>query len=584
MGRYRAPAPDRSARAPGRARPAHDPRDHVLRLQRAAGNAATTRLIGAARRSVARFGEPEHKGIGDAALDRRWRLPGSALFKELELTFGDWVALGDWFENVGDIKRIVRGEALEGEEDVKLVKPDKSGNRPDTIGQLYYAVLVKIRPKTEGERQRVEKAYMGTLFSAVDKDAVEERYARLKTRNIKHFPNPLTGDTELGTAEKATRRRERSGDEASGRGRVKPFGAIAQYRADHQDAIFLAMSAGQLDDDRLLGEAIAMDGFACHYLTDAFSASHTRTPRSSIEAYWDKKVPGFEQRLEKWLADEIMFAVHRNPSGLLEWLGATVGAPFKLVRAKAREKVKPVVPALSFGDVVGLVVHDWEGAHGRDRHGPLVDVAGQRFRTVGDDGLIPVLKTFAKPQSDTRLKAALRNKKGSDAERTFAGATLAVRASVADLELAFDLARKKHKRKDILASLIGKDGLFASERYIPKAVPDAKQPEDDRMPKWDFATVDELLADPKIRAALPESAAKVAEPFEDTIKHLDASKAVKDQIQLAVVNPLKSGDLRRIGSWVKSVIDYAPENIERRLEHGENELRQDLVDLRAGGR
>jgi hypothetical protein len=566
MGCYRAPTPDRPARAPERARPGRDPRDHVLQLQRTAGNAATTRLIGAARRSVARFGEPEHKGIGDAAVDRRWRLPGSKLFKELELTFGDWIALGDWFENVGDVKRIMRGEPLADEGDVKIVKPDKAGHRPDTVGQLYYAVLVKIRPKTEGERQDVEKAYMGTLFTPVDKEAVEERYARLKTRNIKHFPNPLTGDTELGTAEKATRRREN-----------KPFGAIAQYHADHQDAVFLAMSAGQLDDDGLLGEAIAMDGFACHYLTDAFSASHTRTPRSSIEAYWDKKVPGFEQRLEKWLADEIAFAVQRSPSGLLEWLGATVGAPFNLVRKKAREKVKPVVPALSFGDVVGLVVHDWEGAHG-----PLVDVAGQRLRTVGDDGLLPVLKTFAKPPTDSQLKATLRNQKGKDAERTFAGATLAVRASVADLELAFDLARKKRKRKDILASLTGKDGLFASERYIPRAVPDSKQPEADRMPKWDYATVDELLADSKIRAALPESAKKVAEPFEDTIKHLDASKAVKDQIQLAVVNPLKSGDVHQIGAWVKSVIDYSPETMERRLQHGRNELRQDLVDLRTG--
>jgi hypothetical protein len=573
MDRYRAPTPDRATRAPGCAPGVRDPRHQVLALQRVAGNAATTQLIGAARRSVARFGEPEHKGIGDAARSERWRLPGSKLFKELDLTFGDWVALGDWFENVGDIKKIMRGEPLADEDEVKIVKRDKSGNRPDTIGQLYYAVLVKIRPKSESERQKVEKAYMGTLFTAVDKDAVEERYARLKTRNIKHFPNPLTGDTELGTAEKAKRHRK-----------GEPFGAIAQYRADHLDAIGLAVTAGQVDDDRLLGEAIAMDAFACHSLTDAFSASHTRTPRSSIEAYWDKKVPHFEQKLENWLADEILFAVHRSPSGVLEWLGATVGAPFKIVRKKAREKVKPVVPALSFGDVVGLVVHDWEGAHGKNGHGPLVDVAGQRFRTVGDERLMPALKTFAKPMSDSQLKAVLRNQKGTDAERTFAGATLAVRASVADLERAFDLARKKRKRKDILASLMGKDGLFASERYIPKAVPDAKQPEDDRMPKWDHATVDALLADPKLRSALPESAAKVAEPFEDTIKHLDASKAVKDQIRLAVVKPLKSGDVRQISAWIRDVIGYSPATIERRLEYGKGELRQDLVDLRAGVR
>jgi len=64
----------------------------------------------------------------------------------------------------------------------------------------------------------------------------------------------------------------------------------------------------------------------------------------------------------------------------------------------------------------------------------------------------------------------------------------------------------------------------------------------------------------------------------------DASKAVKDQIRLAVVDPLKSGDVRQIGLWIKSVIEYSPENIERRLEYGRGELRQDLVDLRAGAR
>ena len=563
--------PDRVARAPRRPTADRDPRNQVLQLQRAAGNAATTQLIGAARRSLARFGEPEHKGIGDAASRTRFRLPGSKLFKDLELTFGDFVALGDWFEDIEDIRKIMRGEPLAGEEQVGIVKRDKSGNYPTTIGQLYYAVLVKIRPRSPREAEDAEKLDMGRLFSKADKDAVEERYSRLKTRNIKHFPNPLEGDVKLSTAEKATRRRD-----------GKPFGAVAEYRAQHVDAIGLAISAGQLGDERLLGEATAMDAFACHFLTDMFSASHTRTPRSSIEAYWDKKVPNFEQRLEKWLADEIVFAVHRNPSGIQEWIGATVGAPFNLVRWKARKKVKPVVPALSFGDVVGLVVHDWEGAHGKGPHGPLVEIAGQRFHTVGDERLIPAVDKFTQTMTDSQLKAVLKNRTGKDSDRTFAGATLAVRASVEDVERAFDLARRKRKRKDIVASLMGKDGLFASERYIPKAVPDAKQPEDDRMPKWDYSTVDQLLADPKIRAALPESAGKVAAPFEDTIKHLDASQAVKDQITLAVVDPLKSGNVRLISHWVKSVIDYAPANIERRLQYGKDALRQDLVDLRSG--
>ena len=149
MQRARLPS-GRTTRTPGRGPRDRAPETAVLALQRAAGNAATTRLIGGARQSIARFGEPEHKGIGDAARNMRWRLPGSKLFKELELTFGDWVALGDWFENVGDVKKIMRGEPLEGEDKVDIVKRDKSGNYPSTIGQLYYAVLVKIRPQEQG--------------------------------------------------------------------------------------------------------------------------------------------------------------------------------------------------------------------------------------------------------------------------------------------------------------------------------------------------------------------------------------------------------------------------------------------------
>ena len=228
-----------------------------------------------------------------------------------------------------------------------------------------------------------------------------------------------------------------------------------------------------------------MDAFACHFLTDMFSASHTRTPRSSIEAYWDKKVPGFDERLVKWLADEVALAVNRSPSGFLEWLGVTVGAPFGAVRSAARKKVRKVVPPLSFGDVVGLVVHDWEGAHGTEAARPARGGRGpalpHRRRRAPDAG-----GRRSSAQADDRRPAqggAEDNKKGAEADRTFAGATLAVRASVGGRRAAFELARKKRKREDIIASLMGKDGLFASERYIPKAVPDAKQPEDDRMPQ-----------------------------------------------------------------------------------------------------
>ncbi len=102
------------------------------------------------------------------------------------------------------------------------------------------------------------------------------------------------------------------------------------------------------------------------------------------------------------------------------------------------------------------------------------------------------------------------------------------------------------------------------------------------MPKWDYGTVEQLLDDPKIKAALPMSAARVGDPFRETLKGLDASQPVKDQLYGAVVDPLISKSVPRIRRWVLDVINYSPQNVFRRLHppvqsHGEvelNELRQ----------
>jgi hypothetical protein len=75
----------------------------------------------------------------------------------------------------------------------------------------------------------------------------------------------------------------------------------------------------------------------------------------------------------------------------------------------------------------------------------------------------------------------------------------------------------------------------------------------------------------------------VAEPFKDTIKTLEASQAVKDQLRRAVVTPLSSGDLRQIRAWISAVIGYSEANLGRRMQPlPRTEPREDLVDLRTG--
>jgi hypothetical protein len=549
--------------------------DGLRQLQSALGNAAMQRLARVrSPRMVARFGEPEHKAAGDKALpDIRWRLrkAGAVIdnpFLDFQLTFGDWVALGDWFEDVDEIREMLR--------------PDGKG--ADRIGQLYYALFARIRPTTPKEAADAQKlgGKEGGLWTEEDAKAVDMRYQVLKTRNIKHFSNPLVGDTALSTADKA--KRTKGG---------KPFGAIAQYHHDHLEAIGIAITAAHTLDESLLGEALARDGFACHFLTDAFSGSHARTPRASIEEWWDKKVPGFDQRLVNWLADEATLTVINHPHTEIRKKGLGAGslelaaglAPGK-ARDAVRKLIRPEVPPLSFGDIVGLVVHDWEGAHGPKRHGPEVDVAGQRFHLAGDDDMLKAVAGMKKVNSDRELNAVLKDGKKSDAERTFAGSSLAVRASANDIQRAFDLAKSEKNRSRVIDKLIDGKGLFASERLLPTAVPDAKQPDEDRMPKWDYDTVDELVADPKIQAALPMSAARVGGPFDDTLKSLDASPAVKKHLRKVVVEPLVSGSVPRIIAWLKAIIDYSEANLSKRLRSAPVPVERDVSDLRqtAGAR
>jgi hypothetical protein len=525
-------------------------------LQRALGNAGMRRLLAPQKRTLARFGEPEHKAIGDKALpDRLWALPGANLFKELQITFGEWVALGDWFEDVAEIKEMLR--------------PHRDA---DTIGQVRYAVLVMIRPKDEGERRVEEAKYMDVLFTEADKKAVLDRYALLKSRNIKHFPNPLKGDLNLTTAGKTTRRGKDG----------RPLGAIAQYHSDHLEAIELARKGGSVKDERFLGEALAMDGFACHYLTDAYSGSHLRTPRGSIKEYWERKEPKFLDNLVNFLADEVTFAIETAPSGVMEWIGSLADQltlqGMYAVRNGARKEIRKVVPKISFGDLVGLIVHDWEGEHGADLHGPEVTVAGQRFRLAGDEKMMAAVSSLEKFKTDAQLTALLKDKKAGDDARTFAGATLAVRASVRDVERAFELGKRGKKRDEVVAALLGKDKLFASERLIPTAIPDRELAKDERQPKWDYATADDLLADPKIQAGLKISGRKVGEPFKETIKGLPASTAVKKQLERAVVNPLISNNVSIILGLLKDVLHYSPDRVKPRLAHSRR-VQEDLRDV-----
>ena len=277
MARARAPHPCREG-APARRRTRRVPGRRPPSAANRAGQRRDAEALARVRKPAhgrALRVEPEHKAAGRQGAARHPAgdsgKAGAVIdnpFLDFQLTFGDWVALGDWFEDVDEIREMLR--------------PDGKG--ADRIGQLYYALFARIRPTTPKEALDAREAGRQGGW-AVDRGGRQGgRHQYEVPQDPQHqalLPTRSSATPALSTADKA--KRTKGG---------KPFGAIAQYHHDHLEAIGIAITAAHTPDESLLGEALARDGFACHFLTDAFSGSHARTPRASIEEWWDKKVPG----------------------------------------------------------------------------------------------------------------------------------------------------------------------------------------------------------------------------------------------------------------------------------------------------
>jgi hypothetical protein len=76
------------------------------------------------------------------------------------------------------------------------------------------------------------------------------------------------------------------------------------------------------------------------------------------------------------------------------------------------------------------------------------------------------------------------------------------------------------------------------------------------------------------------SAARVGGPFEDTLKTLEASDAVKRHLRKVVVEPLTSKSVPRIIGWLKAVIGYSEATLFTRIKTIRGPLERDLNDVR----
>jgi hypothetical protein len=133
---------------------------------------------------------------------------------------------------------------------------------------------------------------------------------------------------------------------------------VLAYRRLHEVALEHACRIGRTGGD--VSRAMAREAAAQHFLTDACTAGHMRTPVAQIRRFWRSRHPEFWEELQRHVAAdtasalrELSWALRRLPKGFV--LDATLAA---LRRWTSR------YPPLSVGDFLARLFHDWDNVHG----------------------------------------------------------------------------------------------------------------------------------------------------------------------------------------------------------------------------
>ncbi len=327
---------------------------------------------------IQRFGSEEHKSLGDRGSGGQTYdfqeggevTVANASYPSPEmpfrLTHGDITMLsGDYFDP-RDTRMNEQGVEEPVPDSLFRLAATRSPHPGQSLGtqdEIIYAIK-KINPQDPRFTQictpeQPEGGIWARLeFSEDVIKAVDDRYLRLAANNSEHFaaPHGIAGSE--------------GGNRSSAGG---------SYSALHEDAILRAFFAGQSGQD--IGEAMAREAAAHHFLTDHFAAGHLRTPRSDIRGYWRQKYPLFFSNMKRKIALDVARYINDNTTNLATVLG-TVSAIYDTIIAQVEEKTASM-PEFGFDDLVALVAHDFDNEQGLW----VVNDLGNRWKTFGDSNL-----------------------------------------------------------------------------------------------------------------------------------------------------------------------------------------------------
>lgn len=422
----------------------------------------------------------EHRDIGDAATGGALvNLGGESAKERFWLSYGDVMALsGDYFipessHGSGDDPP-ANGDALVAGKLFSLARvPGEEGTKPETRDEIVCALKVMtideviIDPRFEPGGRFADFSFSRLASSSDVERRVRDRYLALAATNDDHFVAPGGVTHERGP------------------GSPQPFGsAILAYRHFHRVALEEACRLGRTRGD--LSQAMAREAAAQHFLTDAFTAGHMRTPVAQIRRFWRSRYPAFWENLQLRVAAD-------TASTLRELSWALRRLPCAFLHDSTRSALKKRTsryPELSMGDFLARLFHDWDNSHGL-----TIDVGGVVF----GDGHVE--------QGVTRELALV-----------------AVRAGIDDVEAAFKLGASGSRLSGeplyrAVRTATGATGsTFLAETRIPR-LSAANAPQN-----WQATDVETLWDTPIVGTAettVGEALAEMMQPDGYFIRQLD---------------------------------------------------------------
>ncbi|MEO7735540.1 MAG: DUF4157 domain-containing protein [Kofleriaceae bacterium] len=289
------------------------------------------------------------------------RPKGSSKAFELQLTHGDLTMLsGDYFDP--------RDGNQDSLFDLAARPSPKRGETPGTQDDIVAAMYQEKRTDPRFAHGAIWQEFPAHFKNGDGNPVMKSvslRFKRLAAKNYEHFAHPDEKHPAPG------------GDRDSAGG---------SYHAQHERAIQLAYDAGRSSRDPAM--AYAREAAAEHFLTDAFSAGHIRTPRKSINEFWNLRYPNFFKAFTGFMEDKVVTGLGQTGGLPGRWFPAGVkrdgfhhlGIAKDGVHQQMRDKLAGL-PPITFGDLLGKIIHDVDNENGLW----VINDAGNKWKAFGDN-------------------------------------------------------------------------------------------------------------------------------------------------------------------------------------------------------